>query len=458
MRSIQTGRRLFVGNSPEARPILANRCETYQSILAVSVTLRMTLNFATTANAKPKGGDRQLAKGSIRKRSDVYYCIYRVGNRQKWEVGGRTKKEAERLLAKRLHELNTGNLPEETKLLFRDFAATWLDDYAKVSVKQSTFESYRDLLRLHLLPAFGDLQLNRISSSQIQALLANKISKESLSPKTVVNILVPLKEMFKHAVLWGLIRHDPTLAVRRPRVEQEEMDFFTPEEITVFLQHVRSQYYAFFLTAVLTGMRRGELLALQWGDIDWHSSQVCVRRSLYKGQFVSPKSANSTRRIIMSPSLKRRLEDHRLLSPQTQLDLVYCTELGQALDPDNRVKREFHPALERAGLRRIRFHDLRHTFASLLIANGEDIKFIQNQLGHASAMTTLDRYGHLFPGGQKEAAERLDLAVFGNSVSKLLANVSKRGLPDIKKPSEVVTPQRVNLVAGAGFEPATFGL
>ncbi|TFH65668.1 MAG: site-specific integrase [Candidatus Zixiibacteriota bacterium] len=265
-----------------------------------------------------------------------------------------------------------------------------------------------------------------------------------MSPKTAVNILVPLKEMFKHAVQWGYIRHDPTLAVKRPRVEQEEMDFLTPEEVTLFLQNVKSQYYAFFLTAVLTGMRRGELLALKWGDMDWHSSQICVRRSLYEGQFVSPKSANSTRRIIMSPTLKRYLEDHRLLSSQTELDLVFCTDQGQPLEPDNLVKREFHPALERGGLRRIRFHDLRHTFASLLIANGEDIKFIQNQLGHASATTTLDRYGHLFPGMQKEAAERLDETVFGNSVSKMLANTPERGLPPIKKPSEVISPQRVN--------------
>ncbi len=399
-----------------------------------------------------------MATGSIRKRSNVYYCIYRVGNRQKWEVGGRTKREAEKLLAKRLNELNTGNLAEESKMLFREFAATWLEDYAKVSVKQSTFDSYRDLLRLHLLPELGDFRLNWISTGQIQALLSRKISKDGLSPKTVVNILVPLKEMFKHAIQWGLIQQDPTVAVRRPRVEQEEMDFLAPDEITLFLQHVRPQYYAFFLTAILTGMRRGELLALKWGDIDWHLSQICVKRSLYKGKFVSPKSANSIRRIIMSPTLKRNLEDHRLLSPQTELDLVFCTEQGQPLEPDNLVKREFHTALERAGLRRIRFHDTRHTFASLLIANGEDIKFIQNQLGHASATTTLDRYGHLFPGTQKEAAERLDQTVFGNSVSKLLANASFEESPRKKEPSEAVITQRVNLVAGAGFEPATFGL
>lgn len=401
--------------------------------------------------AKWKGGDIELASGSIRKRSDVYYCIYRVNGKQKWEAAGPTKKQAEKLLAKRLNDLNSGIQPEDAKVLFRDFAATWLSDYAKVSVKPSTYVSYETILRLHLIPAFGDLYLNRVTGAHIQSFLAKKISEEGLTPKSVVNILVVLKETFKHALQWGHIRHDPTQSVRRPRVEQEEMDFFNPEEITLFLQNVKPQYYTFFLTAVLTGMRRGELLALQWGDIDWHSSQICVRRSLFRGAFVSPKSQNGIRRIIMSPTLRQHLEQHRLLTPRSELDLVFCTQQGQSLEPDNIVKREFQPALVRAGLRRMRFHDLRHTFASLLIFNGENIKFVQQQLGHASATTTLDRYGHLFPGTQKEAAERLDETIFGNSVSKLLANPIFEGNPAKKEIPEVIELQGPKFGSGGGI-------
>lgn len=398
--------------------------------------------------AKLKGGEIELAHGSIRKRSDVYYCIYRVNGRQKWEAAGPTKKQAEKLLAKRLNDLNSGILPEDSNVLFRDFAATWLSDYAKVTVKPSTYVSYEGILRLHLIPAFGELSLNRITGAHIQSFLAKKVSSEGLTPKSVVNILVPLKEMFKHAIHWGYLRHDPTRAIRRPRVEREEMDFLNIEEIALFLNHVRPDCYSLFLTAILTGMRRGELLALQWGDIDWHSSQICVRRSLYKGAFVSPKSQNGVRRIIMSPTLQRSLEQHRLLGVRSESDLVFCGGDGHPLDPDNFVKREFHPALVRAGLRRIRFHDLRHTFASLLIANGENIKFVQYQLGHASATTTLDRYGHLFPGTQKEAAERLDKTVFGNSVSKLLANPVFEEIPQKKETSEVSLSQRFAIGGG----------
>jgi integrase len=124
---------------------------------------------------------------------------------------------------------------------------------------------------------------------------------------------------------------------------------------------------------------------------------------------------------MMSPQLRQALESHRLNSPKSELDLVFCNKEGKPVDPDNMVKREFHQVLKRANLRKIRFHDLRHTFASLLIDQGENIKFIQMQMGHSSAKTTLDRYGHLIPSDFRDAANRLDESVFGNFVSKLLA-------------------------------------
>ncbi len=395
-----------------------------------------------------KGGEINLAQGSIVKKSGTYYAVYRIGDRQKWERVGPVKKDAEKVLAKRMNDFNTGVLPEEPDILFRDFAAKWLADYAKVSVKKSTFDSYAAIFRLHLIPFFGNLNLRRISGAHIQAFIAEKVSKSGLSPKSVVNVLVPMKELFKHAVLWGYMRHNPAFAIKRPRVEQEEMDFLKPEEITLFLSHVRPAYHALFLTAILTGMRRGELLGLKWGDIDWRSSHISVRRSLYRGTFVSPKSKRSVRRVIMSVTLKAYLEQHRLLAPKSELELVFCTEEGRPIDPDNMVKREFWTALERAGIRRIRFHDLRHTFATLLIANGENIKFVQYQLGHASATTTLDRYGHVFPGTQNQAAERLDFSVFGNSVRKLLENTVSEANPPKKETSEVVNLQRFKFGGG----------
>ena len=399
-----------------------------------------------------------MAKGSVVKRSGSWYAVYRDGRSQKWERAGTSKRDGEKLLTERMHQVNAGSYQEIENILFRDYAVKWLSDYAMVSVKHSTYISYESMVRLHLNPVFGNQYLHRITTADLQRFVSEKVTKDRLSPKSAANILVLVREMFKHAVVWGYARRDPSLYVKRPRVEQEEMDFLTPQEIRLFLDHVRPEQYGLFLTAVMTGARRGELLALQWGDIDWNANQISVRRSIYRGEFVAPKSKNSIRRIVMSPTLRRVLAQHRDQGKRSSHDLLFCNGNGMPLDPENLVKREFHAALDRAGLRRIRFHDLRHSYASLLIAQGENIKFIQSQLGHSSAKTTLDRYGHLMPNLENDAARRLDETVFGASVRKLLENPANEETPVHEKAPEVLKLQRLDLVAGGGFEPPTFGL
>jgi hypothetical protein len=258
--------------------------------------------------------------------------------------------------------------------------------------------------------------------------------------------------MFKHACIWGHVYKDPTQYIKKPRIQEEEMDFLNPDEIQIFLKNAELDYYALFLTAVMTGMRRGELLGLKWEDIDWNSSQIVVKRALYRGKFVTPKSKYSCRRIVMTPMLKTALDQHKIFVARSEENLVFCTDNGLPLDPDNLVKRHFQPALDRAGLRRIRFHDLRHTYASLLISMGENVKYVQHQLGHNSAKTTLDRYGHLMPNSQNDAGMRLDRTVFGDFVRKLLEKPPSEGIPPKNGTPEVVEPQGLNLVAGGRFE------
>ena len=408
----------------------------------------LAINFQT---ARLKGGENEMAKGSVVQRSGNWYAVYRDGGTQKWERAGSSKRKAEKLLAKRISQIDDGTYQESEKILFEEYSARWLADYAKISVKKSTYISYESIVRVHLNPRFGKQFLNRISTADIQKFVSEKITKENLTPKSVVNFLIPLKEMFKHAVAWGYIKRDPSIYVKRPRVELEEMDFFTPEEIRLFLDNVNPVYYTLFLTAVMTGVRRGELLALQWGDIDWNSNQISVRRSIYRGELVNPKSKNSIRRIVITPILRQALEQHRLLGRKSELGLIFSQESGLPLDPDNLINREFRPALDRAGLRRIRFHDLRHSYASLLISQGENIKFIQSQLGHSSAKTTLDRYGHLMPNLENDAARRLDKTVFGSFVRKLLENPVFEGNPTQNKIPEAVGLQGLKVGSGEGI-------
>jgi integrase len=162
-------------------------------------------------------------------------------------------------------------------------------------------------------------------------------------------------------------------------------------------------------------MRRGELLALRWGDVDWFSRRIWVRRNVTAhGQFQEPKTRGSVRAIAMPATLATVLREHQLASPfSNEEDLIFASEKGTPLDGHNFVRRVFAPALRRARLPKIRFHDLRHTFASLLIAQGEHPKLISEQLGHASVQITLDRYGHLLPASYDSAGERLDAALFG---------------------------------------------
>lgn len=356
-----------------------------------------------------------MARGFVTKRGDVYYAYWRdPSGKQRSKAVSTRKKDAEAYLNQVQAQLASGTYVERKEIGFGTFAERWLTEVAVSRVKPSTLRTYEAVVRRALIPHFGETRLTAIGPEDVQRYLSVAV-KSGRSEKTAGNHLVLLKTIFKQAVMWEYLHRNPAEFVKRPKVEHREMDFLTPEEVRLFLANVDDPYRALFTTAVLTGMRLGELLALQWGDIDWNKRTLHVRRSLYRGQFQSPKSKRSIRAIGMSPTLRDVLWMHKLDAPASELDLVFPSDAGTPLDPDNVRHRVFEPALRRAGLRRIRIHDLRHTFASLLIHQGENLKYVQTQLGHASIQTTLDRYGHLMPDAYLGASERLDATVFGDS-------------------------------------------
>jgi integrase len=358
-----------------------------------------------------------------------------VGRRRRWKAAGRSKKDAEKLLTRHLSELHQGVFRDIKATGFSEFADQWLQDFAATRVKISTHRSYKGLLEYHLKPFFKNYLLSQIEARDIQRFVSSKANckdeDHKLSGRSVNYLLMVLKMMFKCAKQWRLLRENPAEGISRVRQEQQEMDFLRPNEIVALLKHSEEPYRTLFLTAILTGMRRGELLGLQWGDINWIDNLIYVRRSLYwrlrsetendspRWHFSSPKSVKSIRTIVMSPKLREALQIHRINGAISPQDLVFCSSEGTPMDPDNMVKQQFQPALTFAELRRIRFHDLRHTYTTLLIAQGAHAKFIQSQLGHASIQTTLDRYGHLMPQMHIGVGEKLDHQIFSATLNEV---------------------------------------
>ena len=359
----------------------------------------MSEKTKSTPSKKPK----KRTRGHIRKRGEKYYIVYSVAGRKKEEVGGATAEQAKRLLTQRLFEADRGFVRSGAPMTFREFIDMWRSEHvATQDLKAATIRAYDSVIDRHLLPAFGNQRIDRITAESIRRFFKEKQEATSkkinrpLSKKTLVNTLRLLNSIFNFAMTIELLVKNPCTGIKLPRAPKREMDFLRPEEVRAFLAaFTDEEMRCFFTTAVMTGMRRGELLGLQWDDIDYRASVIRIRRSIANGQIQLPKTDKSRRAIQVGPALLQALRAHKLRTGGRS-SFVFTTKGGTLIDPDNMVKRVFEPTLRAAGIERhIRFHDLRHSFASILINEGANLKFVSEQLGHASIVITLDRYSHL---------------------------------------------------------------
>lgn len=198
--------------------------------------------------------------------------------------------------------------------------------------------------------------------------------------------------------------------------EESKIRVLTPAEINKFLDAESDmRYRALFMLAIFSGARQGELLGLKWSDIDWEKNQIHIQRTYNNGGWYKPKSAKSNRKIDLGPAMMTELKKWKLACPNSDLDLVFPNDAGRVIDDSSMLRCHFHPALQNASLPRIRFHDLRHTYASLLIEQGENIKYIQTQLGHSSPSITMDVYAHLMNSTNQVAVSRLENTVLNVS-------------------------------------------
>lgn len=321
-------------------------------------------------------------------------------------TGSKLKREAEELERRWRQEAETPPQPAEAKknrAAFSGFAKYWLDTYASVNCKPSYCRSSEQIIRVHLVPYFGDRDLRDIGMELVEAYKAQKV-KAKLAPKTVNNHLGVLSIIFKKAVQWRYAEVNPVTGAGLLAVPDEPMAFWVEEQSDAFLTEVqrhRPEWHAFFLCALRTGMRLGELLALTWGDVDFKVNEITVRRSWSHGKLTTPKNGK-TRTLPMTPELALALKGHRHLKG----DLVFADADGHYLDR-NRVKSRFWMGIRAAGVKEIRLHDLRHTFASQLVMAGVPLKAVQEYLGHATLEMTM-RYAHLAPKEKEAWIARLD--------------------------------------------------
>lgn len=313
------------------------------------------------------------------------------------------------------------NLPspvERRPILFGEYAETWMTGHVRMNLKESTAQTYRALLDKHIYPSFRKKSLAEITRNEIKALCYKK-AEIGLAGRSVHYIARTMSAIFNQAIEDGLIAVNPAARPGRyVKIEDRrgKFGFLTQAEGRLFIETAKKRtpkFYPIFLTALRTGMRQGEILGLQWGDIDWNGKFIEIRRASWNRIVTTPKNGKS-RRVDMSDQLAQVLSEHKLaLAKQalkkgrTMSEWVFPSSVGAPLEP-NRVREAFFLALKHAGLRRIRFHDLRHSFASWLIANGESLAYVKEQLGHHSIQITVDTYGHLVPGANRKAVNALD--------------------------------------------------
>lgn len=342
------------------------------------------------------------------------------GKRRQKRLSAPTRRACETQVREGLERGEHGLAAESDRLTVRDYLARWLAA-AESTLRPSTFRRYRDLMTLHVTPTLGSVKLAKLSPLDVQALYANRLAA-GLSPTTVNQLHNVFHRALRQAVRWGLTTRNVTEMVDAPRPANPEMKTWSAADVAAVLKAGEGDdLEALWRLALLGGMRRGELMGLTWADVDFDRGALAVRRTLTRGTggvwiTGEPKTASGRRRISLPPSVVEGLRRHRLRQLERRLalgpvweerDLVFTNESGAPLHP-NALAGRFAKLIVRAGVPRIRFHDLRHTSATLMLANGEHPKVVAERLGHHDVGITLNRYSHVTPDMQRQAADRLD--------------------------------------------------
>ncbi len=393
-----------------------------------------------------------------------WFFVNHKGRRKAKRVGvGKEGQRAAKAAAEKIQAklaLGEGSFLDDTPVpMFEEAARRWFAAYCQLGqLRVSTQALYLSNLERHAFPHFGSKPVTAVTRDDIRGLVTDLLA-QGKSRSLVRNVVAPIRQTFNQLIEDGVATLNPAAKIGRylkdtgdPRSHIEPL---TVEEETILLDTAQQHFprhYPMVLCALRTGLRFGELTGLQWGDLDFQSRFLEVRRSLQDGGRVELPKNKRIRRVDMSLQLAeelRRLKVARaketLLKGWSQVpEWVFCNEEGRPLWKSDFERRVFHKLLAKAGLRRVRFHDLRHTFASRLLQNGESPAYVKEQMGHHSIKVTVDIYGHLVPGSNRAAVDRLDTTGRNPRATSITDHAESRPGSDEKEMVEL-----------RGFEPLT---
>lgn len=338
-----------------------------------------------------------------------------------------TKKDADKWLTAALRRLDLGEALESTEMSLNEYLDQWLETAVTPRVREHTLDDYTRLLARYVRPKLGKHKLATITPMDLQNLYGAMLTN-GLTARTVRYTHAVLSSAFKQAIRWQMLKQNPCLNVELPKQQRKEMQALSPEQAANFLTAIRDNRYGLLFSLLLaTGIRPSEALALQWSDIDWRRGSITIQRKLTRlrnngWQFDDPKTVKSRRSIPLPSSLVEALKAHRKAQLEERMqwgkawqdyNLVFTSEGGTPVHQRNLLKRYFKPALEQAGLpESLRLYDLRHTCATLLLADGENLKVVSERLGHSTITLTADVYAHVSESMQRQATDRMERLLY----------------------------------------------
>ena len=373
---------------------------------------------------------RGAGEGLVRQRADGRWEArlslgWRNGKRQRHSVYGTTQAEVLDQLAEARQKHKNGMPIASTGQTVGEFLTHWLEDSARPRIRPRTYDRFSELIRLHLNPALGAVRLEKLSPAHVQGFMTHK-RKEEFAAQTIVSMRNVLRAALNQALRWGIVGRNVATLVDAPRIERPSLRILTEDETRRLLETARGKRFEGVYTLGLAlGLRRGELLGLKWEDVDLDHAQIRIVRSLQRiGKellLTETKTAKSRRTLPLPQNAVRALRTHRKRQLEGRLatgpawretDLVFTNSTGGPVEPVT-LHRDFKRVLRDTGLPAIRFHNLRHTAASLMLARGVPLKIIQEILGHSSIAVTSGFYAHLTEQLKRDAAEVMDRVLDG---------------------------------------------